>query len=135
MLPRLICLALLLCACAEAPGIAVEEARIRDLLPGRDTTAGYFTLRNNTRDPLVLVGASSPHARTIEMHITVTDNDRVSMRKSEQHTLAPGERLRFEPGGPHLMIFGVAKVIDPFPITLLFSDGEQAKASFSKLLN
>jgi len=135
MLPRLICLALLLSACAEAPGIEVQEARIRDLLPGRDTTAGYFTLRNNTGKPLTLVGASSPHARLIEMHITVTNNDRVSMRRSEQHIIAPGQRLRFEPGGPHLMIFGVAKLIDPFPVTLLFADGEQAEASFSKLLN
>jgi len=135
MLPRLICLTLLVVSCSQAPGVRVEDAQIRELLPGRDTTAGYFTLHNHTNAQITLLGARSPHARAIEMHRSVISGDRVTMQRTDHHTLARGESLRFEPGGHHLMIFGVSQMAEPFPIALLFSDGEQVDASFSKLLN
>jgi len=135
MFPRLIFASLLVVACSQAPAVSVENAQIRALLPGRDTTAGYFTLHNHTDAQVTVLGASSPYARAIEMHSTVIVGDRVTMQRNDRHTLAPGESLQFEPGGHHLMLFGVSQFIEPFPITLLFSDGEQAEASFSKLLN
>ena len=54
-----------LAACTPAADIEITDAQVRDLLPGRDTTAGYFVLRNNTTNTVTLTGAASPHARSI----------------------------------------------------------------------
>ena len=125
----------LLGACTEAPGLQVDNAQIRDLLPGRDTTAGYFTLSNNTSEPVTLVGAESTHARAIEMHESVVRGDSVRMQRVKQQTVAPGARVDFQPGGLHLMIFGVPAIEESTLITLQFASGERLAVSFSKLPN
>lgn len=136
----MLCAALALCACQPVPSVAdqtlgVHNAQIRALLPGRDTTAAYFTLSNHTDHAVTLTGAHANQARAIEMHETVLRGDSVSMRRVEQHCLASGEVVRFEPGGKHLMVFGVVEINEPFEITLQFDNDEQLTASFSKLRN
>ena len=135
-----LCTGLALCACQpqlpdQEQTLQVHNAQIRALLPGRDTTAGYFTLTNNTDHRVTLRGAHSSQVRAIEIHESVVRGDSVSMVRLEQHTLAVGEIVHFEPGGKHLMIFGVAEITEPFEITLQFDSGEQLTASFSKLRN
>lgn len=116
-----------------AEPIAVSAAQVRDLVPGRDTTAGYFVLTNNTANELTLTGATSELARAIEMHKTVQRENSVGMQRVSSLAIAPNTQARFERGGLHLMIFGVAEVPDSFPITLQFSSGEQLPVTFSKL--
>jgi len=118
---------------APPPPIAVSAAQVRDLVPGRDTTAGYFVLSNNTATELTLSGATSELARAIEMHKTVQRENSVGMQRVSSLAIAPNSQARFERGGLHLMIFGVAEVPDSFPITLEFSSGEQLTVTFSKL--
>ncbi len=125
----------LLAACSGTQSLQVDDAQIRELLPGRDTTAGYFSLFNNSGRTVTLTGARSAHARAIEMHKTTISGDSVGMQRVKQQTLQQGERVQFAPGGLHLMIFGVTDTPEPFPITLLFADGEQLEVSFSKLTN
>jgi len=122
-----------LSSCAKTDGMYIEDARIRDLLPVRDTTAAYFTLRNHTDRHHVLVGARSGHARSIEMHQSVNQGDSYSMRRVKRVTIEAGETLNFEPGGLHLMVFGVENVADEFPITLHFEDDTDMEIIFSKL--
>ncbi len=133
----LACFALLglLSACSAPKEVEISEAKVRALLPGRDTTAGYFELRNHTAATLTLVGATSPAARAIEMHRTYIKDDRVGMQRIPEVTIAPGESVAFERGGLHLMIFGVNEFPEPFPITLRFADDRQVEAAFSKLAN
>ena len=147
MLPRLnqapmrvfmmVALSLTLAACSEPPqpGLYVENPQIRELLPGRDTTAGYFTLTNNTGVNVTLESAQSTYARAIEMHKTVVRGDSVGMQRIKQHIIPAGASTSFAPGGLHLMIFGVTEMPDEFPITLVFSNGEQLQVPFSKLAN
>ena len=122
-----------LAACSPAPDIEIRDAQVRDLLPGRDTTAGYFVLRNNSAATVTLTGATSPHARSIEMHRTFTKDDRVRMQRVREYAIEPGEEVAFAPGGLHLMIFGVKDMPEPFIINLQFSDERQVCAPFSKL--
>jgi periplasmic copper chaperone A len=120
--------------CSTPPEpIAVSSAEVRELVPGRDTTAGYFVLTNNTANELTLTGATSDLARAIEMHKTVQRENSVGMQRVSSVAIAPNTQARFERGGLHLMIFGVAEVPDRFPITLQFSSGEQLTVTFSKL--
>ncbi len=128
-------LAALLGACGQPADLQVTEPKIRQLLPNRDTTAAYFNLRNNTQNTLTLTGARSPNARAIEMHRSVVKADRVSMQRVPQVTVGPGEQLAFEPGGLHLMVFGVSNLSQPFPITLVFADGHQLDVAFNTLAN
>ena len=128
----LVLVTIMLSAC-DAPPLTVSDAKVRALLPGRDATAGYFQLNNNSNAPITLIGASSNLARAIEMHETVSHGDSVGMRRVKKVIVDAGQRVAFEPGGKHLMIFGVSQVADHFPITLLFDNGEQLQVSFSKL--
>ena len=120
--------------CSTPPAaIEVSAAQVRDLVPGRDTTAGYFVLTNNTADELTLTGATSELARAIEMHRTVQRENSVGMQRVNSLSIKPNSEVRFERGGLHLMIFGVPEVPDVFPVTLKFSSGEQLTVTFSKL--
>ena len=131
---RLLCVtaaALTTIACARPP-VEVQDAWVRDLIGGRDTTAGYFHLRNNGQAPLTLTGARAGRARAIEMHETVTRGDGVGMRRLQQVNVPPGTELSFQPGGKHLMIFGVEQLTDPFAIELLFAEREPIVVQFTR---
>lgn len=127
----------LVTACSQSGALSVSDPEIRDLVPGRDTTAAYFRITNNTSESVTLTGAQSEFARAIEMHTTAktsSDNgDRVSMRRLDNVTIPAGESVDFSPGGHHLMVFGVSELTQPFPITLTFVSGKRIAVSFSKL--
>jgi len=123
-----------LCSCqAELPTFTVDAPQVRALIPGRDTTAGYFILTNNSTGTVTLAGAESELARAIEMHESYTDGDFVRMRPLKNVALGPGETITFAPGGKHLMIFGTREVPETFPITLIFSNGKRRPVTFSRL--
>ena len=134
MLPRLALIigAVLLLGACDRAGLAVDDAAIRPLIPGRDTTAGYFTITNNTSVTVTLTGARADQARAIEIHESLVRDDRVRMRRVEQVVVPAGETVQFAPGGLHLMIFGVASISPPFEIELLFADAPGVIATFTE---
>ncbi len=130
---RLLLLAVLIClagGCGKpAPDIAVTDGRIRALLPGSDRTAAYFDVTNNTAAPAQLTGASSSAARSIELHRIVEVDGMVRMRRQDSVAVAPGETVRFQPGGLHLMVFGVAALPNPASLELEFADGRSVSVA------
>jgi copper(I)-binding protein len=122
--------------CSQATGgdgLEVIDARLRALIPGQDMTAGYFTLNNRGRAPITVVGAESDAARSIEMHTTVQDGEVVRMRRLQEVVVPPGEAVRFEPGGRHLMLFGVSSLHDATEVVLLRKDGKRVVVSFETI--
>lgn len=119
--------------CTSGEPLSVTDARIREPTPGRTTTAAYFTLHNRSAETLILTGAASPAASSIEMHTMVERDGRVGMRRVPEVTVSPDERIEFAPGGLHLMVFGVKTVEAPFPISLKFADGTELATTFDKL--
>lgn len=113
--------------------LVISEARVRALIPGQDKTAGYFSARNGTADAVVLSGARSEQARSIEMHVTVQDGDMMRMRRLEAVEIAPGETVRFEPGGRHLMVFGVDSLEAGMDIDLELGDGTTVPVHFETI--
>lgn len=107
-----------LCACGRAgetqedAGAAtlqsaqVSAARIVMPPPGAPMAAGYFELHNPGRTALVLEAVESAAFTSVEMHETVEEGGVIRMRPLANATIAPGETLRFEPGGMHLMLMG-----------------------------
>jgi periplasmic copper chaperone A len=116
---------------ATPAGLDISDARVRALIPGQDKTAGYFTAHNPTTDSIVLTGARSGAVRAIEMHISIRDGDMMRMRRLEQVEIAPEETVRFEPGGRHLMLFGVEALNSEVTITLEQHDGTLIPVRFA----
>lgn len=115
-------------ACQPDPVLGVESAKIVvNPAPGRPA-AGYFVLTGGPIDE-VLEFASVPYAGRTEMHETTAVGGRMSMRKLERVSVPARSTIRFEPGGKHLMIYGLSPSAlkeGRTQIVLRFSDGSQA---------
>ncbi|MCC2618238.1 copper chaperone PCu(A)C [Aestuariibacter halophilus] len=90
-----------------------EQAHIRVLPPGVPNTAAYFTLHNDTDAPLVLVSAESDIAQRIEIHSHVMHDGMMRMEKQDSLTIPAQGSQAFQPGGYHLMVFGVREPLTP----------------------
>jgi copper(I)-binding protein len=86
--------------------------------------AVYLTLHNPGREAERLVGAESPVARAVEIHLSQVEDGIMRMRPVEEGvTVAAGETVELRPGGLHLMLIGVARPLAPgdrFPLRLHF---------------
>ena len=115
-------------ACQADPVLGVETASIVvNPAPGRPA-AGYFVLKGGPVDE-VLEFASVPYAGRTEMHETVSVNGAMTMRAIERVPVPARSTVRFEPGGRHLMIYGLSPSAlkeGRTQIVLRFSDGSQA---------
>ncbi|OWY40908.1 hypothetical protein CEK28_01140 [Xenophilus sp. AP218F] len=129
-------LGLCLSAAAMAHSYKVGEINIvhpwSRAMPAASTTGGvYFALDNKGKTADRLVGAATPRAETAELHTHVNDNGVMRMRKVEGGVeVAPGQQVKFAPGGYHVMLFGLKQPLkagDRFPMTLKFEKGGEVK--------
>ena len=118
---------------AEASGLQVTNARVRALIPGQDKTAGYLQITNLNTEPVVLVRAESDSIRAIEFHTTYLDGDVMRMRRLQEVTIEPGSTSTFQPGGHHMMLFGVRSLGATVDIRLLTADGRSLTVSFERI--
>ena len=110
-------LALGLAACGGEPTTTTDPAEtiatveISDLYivkpsAGRDMTGGGMLITATGGD-FRLVSASSESANRVELHTMSMEDDVMRMRQVEGFDIADGETFSLEPGGPHLMLFGL----------------------------
>lgn len=128
-------MAVLCTACADDPGVvSVSALVLSDAPPGAGMRAGYFTLENSTAAPRSLVSASSNAFEVVEFHRTVEVDGQSRMRQEQGVTVAPGETVRFERFGRHLMLMRpVSPAVDDAAVSvaLCFADGECINTSVS----
>lgn len=75
---------------------------------GAKIGGGYFTVTNNGTSPDKLTGGSLSVADHIEFHEMKTEGGVMTMRAIEGGiTIKPGETVKFEPGGNHVMFLGL----------------------------
>lgn len=101
--------------------LTVEEARARILLPSRPG-AGWLTIRNSGAADR-LAGVESPAAARVEIHTHIHEGGVTMMRKVDGIKVPAGGEAALEPGGDHLMLFGLKPGLKPgdtFPLTLIF---------------
>ena len=111
---------------AAGGALAVEDARARILLPSRPGAA-WLTIRNSGGADQLL-GADSPAAERIEIHTHIHEGGVMMMRRVEAIDIPAGGEAALEPGGGHLMLFGLKAGLAPgdsFPLTLLFEEAGQ----------
>jgi copper(I)-binding protein len=125
------CLALLallltaLTAAAQLPALAAADAWIR-ATPGVDVAAAYLTLHNRGAQPVVVTGVRSAAAGAAMIHETTLVDGQSTMRPHESLRVAPGETVRFAPGGLHIMLHMLKRPLaagDEVPLTLLLESG------------
>lgn len=127
---RLLAIVLTLVACvatAQVPGLVVQEAWSRQP-PGTDVAAVYLTVRNPTSKPITIVGIESSVAGHAMIHETKTEGGQSRMRAHEQLVVAPGETVKFEPGGLHVMLHDMKQPVavgQNIQLVLLLADGSR----------
>jgi copper(I)-binding protein len=105
--------AIALAACNEGTKseVSVENAYIRlSAVPGQPA-AGYLTIEASA-DHEALTEISSPNARRVEMHETMTSGSMTMMKPIERIDVDGGE-IAFSPGARHLMLFDVDPKVKP----------------------
>ncbi len=123
-----------LLGCGSGPsstGLEFDDARMRDLIPGSDKTVGYFVVHNRTGQRVTIVGARSAQARTIELHQTSTVDGVSRMRRLSEVDIEPSASVTFEPGGRHLMVFGVTELTAPVNVVFELASGDQREVEFA----
>ena len=116
-------LLLLLSMTACGDGLSVSDAYIRGLPPGQTVTAAFMTLNNGLSQECRLIGAGSSVASSAEIHAHTHQNGTMSMRPVSEVVVPAGKSISFEPGGYHLMLFGLKKSLsdgEEHRVTLLF---------------
>ncbi|MFJ5488746.1 copper chaperone PCu(A)C [Hansschlegelia beijingensis] len=92
----------------KAGDLLISNPWSRATAAGAKVGAGYFTLTNQGSTPDRLVSVSSDFSEKAEMHETTTENGVSRMRPIPGGLeIKPGETIRFEPGGKHLMFLGL----------------------------
>lgn len=121
----------LLAGRALAADLRIEQAWLREPPPGRDVLAIYFRLYNDGAGARVLDGARVDGASSAELHTHAMQDGMMSMRPAGPQTVAAGGELLLEPGGLHLMVFGMTgapRVGARLPFCLHFADGAETCA-------
>ena len=105
---------------------SVSNAWIRLPAVAGQPAAGYAVI-SATPDHIALVSVTSPSARRIEIHETMTHGTMAGMRKLDRIDMAKEREVAFEPGGRHLMLFDVdpaLKAGDKADLVFHYENGE-----------
>lgn len=117
------------CGGGSGPSLTVTDISVARPLPGTSMSVGYFTLENHGGTTVVITDVDSPQFANADMHETVVENDVSRMRMIAELRIDPGERVRFEPGGKHLMLMHPVESLQA--VTLNFYAGERLLLSVS----
>lgn len=130
MLIRTLSLAALL-ACAlpsfahdyKAGDLTIDHPWSRELPPNAPAGAAYFTLKNQGTAADRLLGVSTPRAQKSELHTHVHQNGLMKMQRVPAVEIPAKGEVAFQPGGNHVMLFGLKQPLkagEQFPLTLEF---------------
>ena len=107
MKPSFPLLALALLSCSQPsnpfPDLKVDQPWARATLPGKPTSAAYFSVTNSGGADDALVGVTASNG-IAELHSMSMDGGIMRMRKLERLPIAAGTTVNLEPGGNHVML-------------------------------
>jgi len=121
---------LLLTAIAAGGAFALEVQRpYARIAPGGKNAAAYFEIANTGTRTRWIRNADSEIANHVLLHRTEIDGNGVARMRSVSASgieLGPGESLRFEPGGLHVMLIDIQQPLevgDEFELQLSLDGG------------
>ena len=93
--------------------VSGNEIVIKDqwLRPGAEKMASalYFTMENNGSTADTLYSIDSDVSNMVELHETYSNGSVMGMREIGQVVINPGETVKLEPGGKHVMVMKLKK--------------------------
>ena len=111
-------------ATATIGDLVISDAWTRQSPPGARAGGGYATITNTGTQSDVLVGGSAPFAERFEVHeMSGTDGVMRMAELAEGLAIGPGQTVRLEPGGFHLMFLDMTEppvAGTRVPVTLRF---------------
>lgn len=110
-------------AAAGGGALSVEGAWARASIGGSKVSAVYLVVANRGEAADRLVGAETGRAAHAMIHRSVVEDGVAKMRHAAAVEVPPGEAIRLEPGGLHVMLAGVAPPLvagESIPVTLVF---------------
>jgi len=117
-----------------AAEILVKNATVRQPLPGKTVSAGYFSLENTANVANALIKVESPWFGHIELHQHQMHNGMMQMVKMSRIDIAAAQTVHLQPGGLHLMLFKPTQQLsltDKVPLRLFFADGSELDVNAS----
>ena len=110
---------------SPADDLEITGAWVRATPPNRDVTAAYLVIENRSDRTRELLAVETPAATYTELHTMRYVDDMMEMEKIESLVVPPRGAAGLEPGGDHIMLFGVAAPLaegDSVSLTLRFAD-------------
>ena len=109
-------------------GVTISDARMVMPIVSGSPAAGYFTIQNDGDAPVTVMTIDIQGTQMVMMHETVDVGGKARMDMLQSLEVPAHQAVKFEPGGKHLMISGLApevKANTMSRITFTFSDGEK----------
>jgi len=115
---------------AVADNVKVENIWARATAPGQKVAGGFMEITADA--DMVLVGGSSPVAKSLELHTMKQEDGMMKMRQVKEIALPRGQTVKLAPGGLHVMFVDIGKQIqagERVPLTLIVrsADGKERK--------
>jgi periplasmic copper chaperone A len=108
----------------QAGNLHIDRAYARATMPGQTSGGAYVTIENKGKDADRLISASSPAAKSVEIHTMSMDGNVMRMREVPHIDITPGAKITMKPGdGYHIMLIGIKQPLkagDKVPLTLTF---------------
>jgi copper(I)-binding protein len=112
-----------------AEWVTIDNAWVRNSLPGQNVTAAYMTLTSQQKD-VYLIRAESDITDSVEIHSMSMQNGVMKMRMLKELPLTKGKPYKLAPGGYHLMLFDLKKPLnsgEKVNFLLTFKSGKHAQ--------
>lgn len=121
-----------------APAVALAQIKVEHgwspaTPPGARVAAGYVTIGNAAAALDRLLGAASPFAARVEMHIATMEGEVMKMRQATSLEVPAKGTLPLKPGGAHLMFVDIGRPFkegDLVPVTLRFERAGEVTTQF-----
>ena len=97
---------LVLASCGQGDILFADNAVVNLSPVEGNPSAGYMDLHGGRMD-VDLVGVTSDDVLRMEMHETIEENGVARMGKLKSIPVPAGKTVKLEPGGKHLMIWGI----------------------------
>jgi copper(I)-binding protein len=113
---------------AANTALTVVAPYVRLAPPGASATGAFMLIRNSGSTDRKLVKATSPAARTAELHNHINENGVMKMREVQSIDINANGQIELKPGSYHIMLIGMKNPLkegDTVPITLTFDDGRK----------
>jgi len=107
----------------KAGAIEIDHPWARATAPSAQNGAAYLVLNGTGRESDRLLSAATPIAEKAELHTHLMDNGVMKMRPVDAIEVTPGSPTALQPGGLHIMLFGLKQPLakgKAFPLTLTF---------------